>query len=148
MALLDVSEILNDPDLVDRFDVVRRMETVGTNGRSTTSSQTFKGIIGVVTASSPNDIDRQENYQAMPRIISVVTKFRLRSIVNNEQPDIVVWRGSNYLVRQIDQYPQFGNGFVQAECASMDKTDPALDPAAPGQMAFNQAANTVFSNLG
>lgn len=142
MPLLDVSEVLTDPDIATTFDVRRRAETVGTNGRSATSDTLFRNVVGVVTAIGPSDLERADGYQVTPRRISVVTKFRLRGEVTGFQPDVVVWRGSNYLVKAVDPYPQFGNGFVQAECSSMDKTDPALEPPAPGQFAFNIAAQS------
>lgn len=147
MPLLNVSPLLLDPDFADTFDVKRRTETIGSNGRSTVSEQTFSGIIGVVTANSPSDLDRQEGYQSMTRSISVVSKFRLRGETTNQQPDIVLWRGSNYVVKHVDLYPQFGEGFVQAECSSMDRTDPAIEPDAPGGVLFNSASNSIFASL-
>ena len=126
MALLDVSEILTDPDFADKFNVRRRSETVDTHGRSTVAEQLFSQVVGVVTAISPSDLDRREDYQAMTRSISIVCQFRLRGETDGGQPDIVVWRGNNYIVKHIDPYPQFGRGFIQAECSSMDRVDVPL----------------------
>ena len=123
MPFLDVSELLIDPDLADTFTVNRRTETIGTNGRTTIASKLLRGITGVVTAISPSDLDRADGYQVMTRSISVVTKFRLKGEVTGSQPDIVIWRGDNYVVKHVDNYPQFGHGFIQAECTSMDRTD-------------------------
>ncbi len=148
MALLDVSEILTDPDMVDIFNVRRRMETVDIHGRSTVSETVFPQVIGVVTAISPSDLDRRDDYEAMSRSISVVCKFRLHGETTGNQPDIVVWRGSNYLVRHVDPYPQFGNGFFQAECSSMDKTDPSFDVPIASGLKFNNVANSAFVLLG
>lgn len=148
MALLDVSEILTDPDLIDSFNVRRRAETVDIHGRSTVSETLFPGVQGVVTAISPSDLDRRDDYEAMSRSISVVCRFRLHSETTGNQPDIVVWRGSNYLVKHVDPYPQFGRGFIQAECSSMDKTDPPLEAPNLGGFLFNNAANSAFILLG
>lgn len=148
MALLDVSEILTDPDLVDLFNVRRRSETVDIHGRSTVSETMFPQIAGVVTAISPNDLDRREDYQSMSRSISVVCRFRLHGETEGNQPDIVVWRGDNFIVKHVDPYPQFGRGFIQAECSSMDRVDLALDAATPGELLFNNIANSAFVILG
>lgn len=144
MALLDVTQILTDPDMVDSFTVKRRAETINSYGRTVIGEQIFTPVIGVVTAIGPSSLDRHEDYQSMTRSISVVTKFRLRGEVTGYQPDVIVWRGDNFVVKQIDPYPQFGPGFVQVECTSMDKTDLPLDAPAPGNYAFNQPANAVL----
>ncbi len=144
MPLLNVSSVLTDPDFADSFTVNRRMETVGTNGRTTIGSQLIPNILGVVTAISPSDLERQDGYESMTRSISVVTQFRLRGPAQDEQPDVIIWRGSHFVVKHVDPYPQFGVGFFQVECVSMDHIDPNLDAGAPGKMAFNIASNSVF----
>ena len=147
MPLLDVSSLLVDPDLADHFTVDRRMETVGTNGRTTIGSQLIPNVVGVVTAISPSDLDRQDGYESMTRSISVVTQFRLRGVAPNEQPDVIIWRGSHFVVKHVDPYPHFGKGFFQAECTSMDHIDPNLEEGAPGKMTFNVASNSVFLGI-
>ena len=149
MALLDVSSLLHDPDFVDGFLVKRRVQVVDTHGRMVASEVPIPALIGVVTMTSPSDLDRGPDYQVNTRSITVVCKFALRGETTNHQPDIVVWRGDNYVVRHVDLYPQFGAGFFQAECESMDKTDEALEPGARGgQLLFNVAANSAFFILG
>lgn len=123
MPLLDVSDIVSDPDFADRFSVIRRKETVGTDGRATVVEQVFRNVSGVVTAASANDLDRREDYQNMTRSINVVTTFKVQGLVTGYQPDIILWRGTRHLVKHVDAYPQFGRGFVQAECGSMANTD-------------------------
>lgn len=128
-AFLDVSEVLLDPTLVDSFDVIRRLETVGTNGRSSFTPTTIKGVIGVVTMASPNDLMRFDDRDQMGRTLSVITKFRLQGVATaggaNYKPDVVVWRGDNYQVKEIEPYPQYGAGFVQAFVESVDSIDVA-----------------------
>lgn len=123
MPFLDVSDIASDPDFADRFTVVRRAETVDMHGRSTVTERLFKNVIGVVTAGSPNDLDRAADYQTMTRSLTVVTKFALQGVVTGYQPDIILWRGTRHLVKHVAPYPQFGQGFYQAECSSMANTD-------------------------
>jgi len=128
MPLDIASDCVLDPMLADTFNVIRRMETVGANGRSTTQNQTFKRIVGVVNMSSDAEVVRQQfpEMEFSTRVISVVCKFRLQTAVQNYQPDIVVWRGNNYLVQQIALYPQYGAGFYEATCTSMDTADAAI----------------------
>lgn len=144
MAFLDVTQPLLDPDFTDTFDVIRRQEVIGDNGRSSVVPLTLRRQLGVVTATSPNDLQRQDNYQSMSRSISIVCKLQLRGETSDAQPDLVVWRGSQYLVKHVDPYPQFGPGFWQAECSSVEKVDPEFAAPLDGKAAFN---GTSFTNL-
>ena len=123
MPFLDVSDIVLDPDFADTFSVIRRAQVMGTNGVATTSETTFPNIIGVVTMSSPNDLERRDDYQMMTRSITVVCKFQLQGVVTGYQPDIILWRGQRHLVKHVSPYPHFGQGFYEAECSSMDNTE-------------------------
>lgn len=124
MAFLDVSTVLLDPDFTDNFSVTRRQETVDNNGFSTVVPVTTQQI-GVVTAASPNQLDRLAEADIFKRAINVVTKFKLQGEVVGYKPDLVVWRGDNYIVKEIDLYPQYGAGFIQALCVSEDLVDAA-----------------------
>ena len=123
MPLLDVSDLTTDPDFADRFTIVRRQEVVDSQGRVTTANRVYPNLLGVVTASTPNDLERGEDYQNMTRSLTVVTKFRVQGIVTGYQPDIIQWRGTQHLVKHVAPYPQFGQGFYQVECSSMSNTD-------------------------
>lgn len=122
MPLLDVSDIVTDPDFSDRFTVVRRAETVDGSGRPSIAEQLFPAV-GVVTMSSPNDLDRREDYQNFTRSITVVTRFAVQGVVAGYQPDLIEWRGTRHLVKHVAPYPQFGRGFYQVECSSMNNVD-------------------------
>ena len=150
MAFLDVTGILTDPDLCDSFTVLRRVQVIGSNGRVTTATSTFANIVGVVTMSAPNELDRRDDFQVATRSISIVGKFQLYGEATAYQPDIVVWRGDQYLVKQVDLYPQFGPGFYQAECSSMDKTDTNSVTGIITAPAFvlNNANNSSYIPLG
>ena len=126
MALLDVTDVLFDPMLTDSFDVERRIETVDINGRSTVAVTTLTGKIGVVTMANASELERLPEEQRMRRAISIVSAFNLRGVVAGYQPDVIVWRGDRFVVAAIDNYPQFGSGFVQVICSSLDLVDAAL----------------------
>lgn len=123
MPYLDVTAVLFDPDFADKFNVIKRVETVGANGRSVTANQTILNVIGVITAGNQNDLNRREDFQAMTRSISVVTKFRLQGEVQGRQPDLILWLGDYFIVKHTENYSRFGAGFIQAECESIDRVD-------------------------
>ncbi len=134
MAYLDVSDVLLDPEIADKFSVIRRRTSNNTYGEVSNSASTFNGVIGVVTSSSPNDLMRLADDQLMGRHLTIVTRFRLYGPAKNAtasfQPDIVVWMGDQFVVKNIDPYPQYGAGFVQAIVGSIDPIDmPTPEPA-------------------
>ena len=145
MALLDVSSVLIDPDFTDTIIVRRRKLVIDEHGRPTAGSsieQDFTNVLAVVTSDSPNNLQRSDDYGSFMRSISVVTQFRLRGQTKDYLPDIVVWRGNNFIVDSFDPYPQFGSGFIQATCQSMDRNDNALDQIINASLKFNSSSNS------
>lgn len=127
-AGLDVSDAIEDSNLNSTFDVLRRAETVGDDGFSTTKDECFRNASGVVCAASGNDLERLDDQQRMGRHLSIVTKFPLRGPSRDRQqqsyqPDIVQWQGDSFVIQALDPYPHFGDGFVQAICGSIDLAD-------------------------
>lgn len=126
MPLLDVTSVLTSPMFATTFQVTRRVDAVGTNGRNvvtpTTTTQT-----GVVQPEGDNSDERPEEYGTGRKTISVITKFRLQKQVNGCLPDLVIWRGDTYLVQEVDDLTEYGAGFIEAICTSQDGQD-----AAPG----------------
>lgn len=146
MALLDVSlDTLLDPMLTDSFTVKRRPEFIAGTGRSSTTDTILPNIIGVVTMASGKDLERLPDDEVFERVISVVTSFALQGETQGAQPDVVVWRGNNYVVRAIDLYPQFGGGFIQAICTSMDLVDSAFAASLAGKaLQFNNVTDSAY----
>jgi hypothetical protein len=115
MPQLDVSFLTTDPMLADRFNVIRRLDVVGANGRTTpTVDEVFTDVVGVVTQQDPADLLRREDGQAVPRSIFVASMFEIRGSSVSDgvqyQPDLIEWDGSKYVVRQVFPYSRFGGG--------------------------------------
>ena len=147
MALLDVSLVLFDPDLTDPVVVIRRKEVVTAKGRATTENIQYP-IMAVVTSNNPNDLNRQDpDLETASRTISVITNFKVRGQTEGYLPDIVFWRGDNFVVSYIDLYPQFGIGFYQVVCTSMDRNDMATVSLNYGQLSFNSTVNTQYIGM-
>lgn len=119
MANVDVSEVLLDPDLCDRFDVTRRAEVMGADGRASVVGTVFSGVIGVVVASSPSGMERRDDGQMLSHTATVVTKFRLRGPAPGFQPDQITIDGTTFTVLDILPFSRFGAGFVEATAEAM-----------------------------
>ncbi len=117
MPLLDVSDIVTDPDFADTFDVIRTTVGVGSGGRNeVTATQTFPGVVGTVTQNAGVALQRLAEGERTTSIISVLTPFRLTDGAGPLGADQVVWSGRTYTVMNVSDWSRFGAGFVRALC--------------------------------
>jgi len=127
MPMINLTVALTSPMLCDSFSVIRRTETVGTNGRSTVATQTFNGLYGPVKPADANDLRRYPDMDVTDKTITVTTAFALRgeseTAGSEFKPDIVVWNGDNFIVRHVEDWSNFVPGFVRAICTSTDLVD-------------------------
>lgn len=121
MPELDIASVvlLNPVIAATRFQIVRRRSWTDSNGQSRISAQTVWGIGSVTSPGNP--LDRGDDYQSQPATIDVVTGSFLRVATLDDdgvnwQPDLILWQGNHYLVNKVDDFSQFGAGFVAASC--------------------------------
>jgi galactose-6-phosphate isomerase len=122
MPLLDVNQVLASPNLRTTFLVTRRMVTVDTHGRTSTTTSQYT-VVGVINAHGDNTTDRPSEYAASHKSIVVYTPFRLYAQSQGSLPDLITYRGNDYIVRAIEDFTQYGRGFVQAYCTSQNLQD-------------------------
>jgi hypothetical protein len=125
MPDLDVSDAFG-PEMMDTFTVIRRVEVM-VNGRSTTTETPFKNVEGIVAPSSPDDLQRLPEGDYMNKALTIITPFRLQGPSPNYKADEIEWpvvSGNRYLVRVVDDYSAYGEGFIQAVAASIEAMDP------------------------
>lgn len=134
MPQLDVTDLLFDQDLADTFSVQRRQQAVNSWGETTTSVTVFEDLSGAVYPTGNNSLVKQAAFETQAETITVVTTFRLRGVSQDSSqqaflPDLVLWQGNQYLVSMVNDYSQYGQGFIQAECASTNLLDQASQDA-------------------
>ena len=129
MALINVSAALTSPMLVSGFTVNRRTQTIGNNGRAIAATTAIPNVYGTIYPSTKNDLERFPDLQVTGKCISVISRFALRSEAETVDgteysPDIIVWKGSNFLVKALEDWSSYGPGFVLAICTSINLVDP------------------------
>lgn len=163
MPSLDMSDGLLDPIFQDYFAVIRRQEIISDKGRSTIKPYRFQRVMGVVTAASPNDLERLRDYQFQGSAISIVSKFKFRGVakevsvgqVNSAnqpqpqfQPDLVFWSDDYYLVVTVEDYGRYGVGFIQTIAVSTTYIDAApQDGIRVQSFDFSNPANSGLLSL-
>jgi galactose-6-phosphate isomerase len=122
MATLDVSDIPICTEFSDRFDVVRRPEVISQSGRSVTTQVTATAY-GTVYPTGDNSLVRQADYELGRKTLTCVTPYRLQQAAPGYQPDVVLYRGNQFVVSSVEDFSQYGAGFVAAQLSSISAID-------------------------
>lgn len=140
MPLLDVSFVTQDPMLADVFNVARRTDNVGLNGRTTPLVvENILAQVGVVTQQDPAELMRRDDSQLVPRRIFVASVFAFRGAsksldgLTQYQPDRITWpvgpagetlpETTVYTVTQVYPYSRFGRGIHECVAESQNAID-------------------------
>lgn len=116
MALLDVTDVVLDPDFMDTsLTYERNSVTVGSNGIATQTTVTT-AFSGVVTSNTGDILERMTDGERIKGSITIHTKTVLNDGATGTTADIVQWRGRRYTVSNVNDYSHFGRGFIAANC--------------------------------
>lgn len=116
MPLLAIDELLTDPDFTSYLYMVETRSQVGQDGMA----QNFKyksRFIGIVDPAGATELQRApEGMNTTGALIVITNNTNLTAgdAQAGTQPSQVQWHGQLYLVRQIDDYSEYGKGFVKA----------------------------------
>lgn len=114
MPLLDVSDILLDPDFVDLTLVcVRQTQSVDANGRAS-NAQTTIPFSGVVTMDRGSIMNRVAEGAYISGSILIYSQFNLQMAGSAVDSDLVNWHGEQYTVMNVGDYSAYGVGFTWA----------------------------------
>lgn len=116
MALLDVSDILTDPDFVS-FGILceRQSQTVGDDGLAINVTDQMK-FSGVITSDNGDLLVRSDSGERIKGNINIHTRFPLVDGQDGRSADIVIWKGRRYTVSSVNDWSDYGRGFVRAIC--------------------------------
>jgi hypothetical protein len=122
MPLLDVNDVILDPDFLDELFYTRLMQTIGADGMAVNTPTKTK-FYGVVTSMKGQSLQRQGDGSGeyMTQTIMVITTTQLddggtSGVSDRHTADIVTWDDQDFTVVNIDPYSRYGRGFVQATC--------------------------------
>jgi hypothetical protein len=115
MPFLDVSDVILDPDFVDRASYARQAQIVGLNGIATSTPIT-QSIFGVCTSDKGDVLGRNADGSMVGGTILFHTRARLIAGSPAHTADILTWAGRRYTVIDVNNYSRYGAGFVCAKC--------------------------------
>lgn len=115
MAQLDVTDIVLDPDFIDRLQCERQTQVIGDDGIATSTTQLIT-FVGVVTNDSGDKLKRGAAGERVSGNITVHSRTKLIAGADGIPADIVNFNGRRYTVSAVSDYSHFGRGFVAATC--------------------------------
>lgn len=119
MPLIDVTRVLSNPLFYTRFDVFRYDQLLVDGVTQISNPRNYQGVTGVVTAVRGRELERFPEEERLAGAIQIYTKFRLTGGKGATSADEVEWptkSGVYYIVIQVDDWSEYGKGFVQAIC--------------------------------
>lgn len=119
MALIDVAELLTDPDFCDEYTIQRVTQSIDNNGRAVESIMDAPGYGSVQPVSSAT-LELFPDLVRASGQLQVFTRDILRSATAATAPDGIIWRGLNYRVQALSEWPHAGVGMVVAILIRLD----------------------------
>jgi hypothetical protein len=119
MANIDVSEVLQDVNFQDSFSVLRSVETVDAHGRGGVTQSTSTAI-GVVQPASGRAMELTPDATRTSEMLEIWTQYGLQEATDATQADIVVWRSKQYVVVRVDDWDNWGQGYVHVVLSRKD----------------------------
>ena len=110
--LLNIEELITDPDFCQSFKVLRR-EGTWNKGRFNTT-ETEIDTYGVIDPQPTKEMQFDPNGVLLKGIIKVYTHLELYTTQKNNSDgksynsDIVIWQGNHYIVLEEDNYSDYG----------------------------------------
>lgn len=123
MATIDVSELLSDPDFESSFEVIRSIETVGSDGRAVFTTTDFDAC-GVIQPASGRSLQLLPDSVRIEGAIQIWTQQTLHMNDGDHSADIIKWQHRHYIVSNIQDFSNYGEGYLQAVCTLHDLVGP------------------------
>lgn len=150
MSFIDVTDVLFDPEIAGQsFSVLRREEGVNFFGEVVITPTLVPGLVGCVYPTGENSLIREVAAQSQANTLTFVTTYRLRPASKTPdgrswQPDYVLWQDDWYIVWTLNEFTQYGAGFLVADCMAIDyqTVAPLLKAAQVGRLDFSQPAQS------
>lgn len=120
MPLLDVSDILSDPDFADSAIVTRTAVANDTATGRTIRVPTDIPISVVYTSDKGQSLRRNPEAAISEGSVMFHSTFRFTDGGDGLDADIVTFLGRQWTVVSVDDYSRYGAGFTVATCRLLD----------------------------
>lgn len=108
--MINVGEIINDPDLCQSFTVSRSSGQFGAGGwmENAPTSLTLLGVITPSTADELQQVPEGDRVTGAMTFYSTVILFETHDDSQSGTSDILTWRGQKYRIVRVFPYEDYG----------------------------------------
>lgn len=117
MALVDVSELLSDPDFVDPIEVITRVPTVDGLGQNSVSESTLSSF-GSVQSVSGKELERIPEALRNLDVRSFFFKGTITATSPGKYSSVLVFRGARFQVKHVNDWSNYGAGYCEGFCVA------------------------------
>lgn len=119
MALIDVSELMSDPDFIDDFQIVRRSATVNNYGENEITENTINAN-GSIQSGNGDTLKRLPDGVQLSDVVTIYSNFPIYAERKDNYADIVIICGERYQVVLVTPWRNWGTGYNRID-AVMEK---------------------------
>ncbi len=117
MAQIDVTDILSDPDFVDKIALVTRVPSVNSYGENILNESKLD-TIGSVQPASGRAINRLPEALRVANISSFWFKGKIVASEPGKYSSILVFKGQRYQVQTVQDWSNWGSGWCEGTCVA------------------------------
>lgn len=115
MAQLDVSDVLLDPDFIDKISLVHRSTTVNSRGENILSETCFN-TVGSVQPVTGKEFMRVPDDLRTSDVRSFYIKAEIISDGSCQYPDLILFQGQRFQILNVMPWLNWGQGWNQGLC--------------------------------
>jgi hypothetical protein len=117
MALINVTELLHDPDFIDQIKLVTRKPSVNSLGENTLEEISID-TIGSVQPASGHAIQRLPEALRVANISSFWFKGKIIASEPGKYSSILVFKGARFQVQTVMDWSNWGEGWSEGTCVA------------------------------
>lgn len=117
MALIDVTELLTDPDFVDAMSVLTRVPSVNSLGENYLT-ETTQVSVGSVQPASGRVVSKLPELFRVANVSSFWFKGKIVATAPGRYSSIILFKGERYQVQTVNDWSNWGAGFCEGTCVA------------------------------
>ncbi len=117
MALIDVSELMTDPDFVDPISVITRVPAINSLGEMS-MTETVLQSVGSVQPADWKTVQKLPEGMRVANVASFWFKGKIIATEPGKYSSILVFNGVRYQVQTVADWSNFGEGYCEGTCVA------------------------------
>lgn len=110
--MIDISDILSDPDFQVSLTGLRRKVIVDEHGRAKTTSEKFT-ITACVQAAGAKELERLPEADRVREILVIYSTTRFNVSELDTNPDVIFWQDKAYEIIACESWPRWHRALAQ-----------------------------------